>query len=307
MIISWLVYHLFAYPASLLPLRVIYLFTDFFNLLLITLLPYRKKVIVSNLKKSFPDKSEHEINKLTRHFYRHLTDLLAEGIKGLSISKKELLRRYKVSNPELMHQLYQQDKDVLLVSGHYNNWEWLILSQALLFPHQAVGVGMPLTNGFWDKKLNERRARNGMKIIHSKLVKPFFEEHNDRPKATLLLADQSPGDARKSYWMEFLNQLTPVLYGPEQLAIKYDQAVVFFHTEKTKRGHYTMHLKLITGQPRLTKWGEITEAHTRYLEEQIIANPAYWVWSHKRWKRSVPEDLEVLRKLQEEKFSSIRD
>ena len=307
MIISWLVYHLFAYPASLLPLRVIYLFTDFFYLLLILFLPYRKKVIVTNLKKSFPNKSEQEIKKLTRNFYRHLTDLLAEGIKGLSISKKELLNRYKVSNPELMHQLYQQDKDVLLVSGHYNNWEWLILSQALLFPHQAVGVGMPLTNGFWDKKLNERRARNGMKIIHSKLVKPFFEAQHDRPKATLLLADQSPGDARKSYWMEFLNQLTPVLYGPEQLAIKYDQSVVFFHTEKTKRGHYTMHLKLITDQPHLTKWGEITEAHTHYLEEQIVAKPAYWVWSHKRWKRSVPEDLEALKKLQEEKFNSIRD
>lgn len=307
MVFNWLIYHFIAYPVSLLPLRVIYVFTDIFYLLLITIIPYRRKVIQKNLTHSFPNKSKKEINALTRRFYRHLTDLLAEGIKGLSINKKELLKRFRVSNPEVMQECYAQNKDVLLVSGHYNNWEWLILSQPLLFPHLAVGVGMPLTNGFWDKKLNERRARNGMHIIHSKTVRPFFEKQLKSAKATLLLADQSPGDAKKSYWMNFLNQQTAVLYGPEQLAIRYNQNVVFFHIEKIKRGYYTMHLRLITSQPRTTKWGEITEAHTRLLEEQIQQHPTYWIWSHKRWKRSVPEDLERLKEEQKERFRVLMD
>lgn len=306
-ILNGLVFYLIVYPLSLLPLRIIYLFSDFFYILLTTLVPYRKKVVLNNLKNSFPEKSAKEIRQLSRKFYRHLTDLLAESIKGLSISKRQLLKRFKVSNPEVLNTLYSSNKDVLLVSGHYNNWEWLILAQNLLFKHQAVGVGMPLSNGFWDKKLNERRARNGMHIIHAKIVPDFFEKKLPHPKATLLLADQSPGDSKKSYWMNFLNQQTAVLYGPEQLAVRYNQSVVFFHTEKIKRGHYTVHLELITSSPRITEWGEITEAHANKLEQVILKQPNYWIWSHKRWKRTVPEDLESLKNLQREKFKQLKD
>src|SRR5690554_6366037 len=134
---SALAYYLLIYPASLLPLRLMYFFTDFFYLLLISILPYRRKVVRKNLKNSFPEKSEKERRKIERKFYRHLTDLLAEGAKNLSISKKQLLKRFKVENPEVMEQLYAQKKSVLLVSGHYNNWEWLITGQNLLFSHQA--------------------------------------------------------------------------------------------------------------------------------------------------------------------------
>lgn len=298
-----LAYYCLVYPASLLPLRLMYVFTDFFYYLLITIIPYRRKVVMRNIVKSFPEKSKAEHKAIMRKFYRHLTDLLAEGAKNMSISKKELQRRFKVANPEIVQTLFENDKSVLLVSGHYNNWEWLITAQQFLFPHQAVGIGMPLSNGFWDKKINARRARFGINIIHSKTVNDFFKKNNEKI-ATLVLADQSPGDARKCYWTTFLNQPTGVLYGPELLAHKYDHAVVFFHVEKVKRGHYTMHLKLLTDTPHKTKWGEITEAHTSALEKVINDKPEFWIWSHKRWKRAVPEDLSELKEEQLKKFES---
>ncbi|MEX1191416.1 MAG: lysophospholipid acyltransferase family protein [Brumimicrobium sp.] len=298
---SWIAYHIFIYPASLLPLRVMYLFTDFFYLLLITILPYRRSVVRKNIDNAFPNKSIKEKRKIERKFYRHLTDLLAEGAKNLSISESQLKKRFHVANPELMEELYGLKKSVLLVSGHYNNWEWLITGQNLLFKHQAVGIGTPLSNGFWDKKLNERRSRYGMKVIYSKIVHEFFK-NNTETIATLVLADQSPGDSKKCYWMDFLNQKTGVVFGPELLAHQYGHAVVFFYLERVKRGFYKMHLQEITRNPSAMKWGEITEAHTKMLEEIIIKRPEHWIWSHKRWKREVPADIPSLKEKQQKQF-----
>lgn len=295
-------YHLLAYPFSLLPLRVLYLFSDFFFLLLITIVPYRKKVIERNLRNSFPEKSEGELRALKRKFYRHFSDLLAEGIKNLSISEKELRKRLRVVNPELIEKLYAENKNVLLVSGHYNNWEWLICAQNFLLPHQAVGIGMPLSSKFWDKKLNERRARFGMHIINAKHVKDFFNQDFEKPIATLILSDQSPGDSHKAYWMEFLHQPTAVLFGCELLAHTHNHAVVFFIMRKIGRGRYAIEFQSITDQPADMKWGEITEKHTQLLEQEIRNNPQYWIWSHKRWKRQVPDDLPALRSQQEKSF-----
>lgn len=301
--LSAFAYYVLVYPLSLLPLRLMYLFTDFFYLLLISIVPYRRKVVRKNIENSFPELSVREKRKIERKFYHHLTDLLAEGVKNLSISRKQLLKRFKVENPELLNQLYDQGKSVLLVSGHYNNWEWLITGQNLLFKHQAVGIGMPLSNGFWDKKLNERRSRFGMKVIHSKIVHDYFKNSKEQ-SATLVLADQSPGDSLKCYWTRFLNQQSGILYGPEMLANQYNQAVVYFSLKKVKRGHYSMKLKEITKSPRELEYGKIMESFVQSLEETIKEAPQYWLWSHKRWKRDVPEDLNGLRKEQIRKFNN---
>ena len=302
---SKLLYYLIIYPSSFLPMRVLYLFTDVLYLILRFVFPYRRNVIRGNLERSFPSKTTRELRIIERDYLRHFTDLLAEGVKNLSVSESELNKRFQVINPEIMDDLYKANKSVVLVSGHYNNWEWLITSQQLLFRHKAVGIGTPLSNKFWDKKINARRARFGMDIVNSKNVREYFAK-TSCPIATLTLSDQSPGESSKSYWMDFLNQTTAVLFGTEMLANKFDHAVVFFHTKKVKRGHYKMHLQLITKTPRKMAWGEITERHTKLLEEIIQEAPEYWLWSHKRWKREIPKDLAQLRVVQRKKFEEIR-
>lgn len=301
--VAKIAYYLIVAPASRLPLFILYLFSDLFFLIVITVFPYRKKVIRQNLERSFPEKSKKELRKIERLFYRHFCDLLAEGVKNLAISKTELHQRLIVKNPEVMQGLFEKNKSVILVSGHYNNWEWLITSQNSLFPHQAMGIGMPLTSTFWDKKINQKRSRFGMKVINAKNFKEAIQAEKENPIAILVLGDQSPGDARKSYWMDFLNQQTAVLFGTEQMAHEYQFTVVYFIMRKIKRGKYEMELQVITENPSEMKWGEITEQHTRLLEKEIIKAPSFWIWSHKRWKRDIPSDLEQLKTEQKEKFN----
>ncbi|MFN5443675.1 MAG: lysophospholipid acyltransferase family protein [Crocinitomicaceae bacterium] len=299
--LNFLLFYGIIFPLSLLPLRVIYFFTDFLYLVLRFIFPYRIKVIQKNISLSFPEKSKNEHLKIQYQFYKHFTDLLAESIKNISISKTELKKRFKFNNLDVMNALYDKNKNVILVSGHYNNWEWMITSQALALKHHSIGIGMPLKNGFWDKTLNTRRGRFGMKIGSSANINYLFE-NEPTPYATLLLSDQSPGDERKSYWMQFLNQTTPVIFGCEYLAHHYNQSVVYFEIIKVKRGYYEVNFKLICENPKDFKWGDITKSHTQLLEKTILNAPEYWLWSHNRWKKSIPKDLDNLKEKQRNKF-----
>jgi Kdo2-lipid IVA lauroyltransferase/acyltransferase len=299
---SAIFYYLVVYPISLLPLRVIYVFTDILYFILTRVTPYRKRLIRKNLFKSFPQASHAHRKKIKRAFYQHLCDLLAESIKNISISERELKRRFKITNYSILNKLYAEGKDVLLVSGHYNNWEWMITAQNILLRHQAAGIGMPLSNAFWNKKLNERRARFGMEILNANNLHAFLQADHPKPTATLVLSDQAPGDSLKSYWMNFLNQKTPVFFGCEQLAHQYNSAVVYFVINKRKRGYYKVDFQLICESASDMYYGEITEKHTKLLERAINKHPEFWLWSHNRWKRHVPEDLEALRAEQQAKF-----
>ena len=299
---SALLYYLIVFPISFLPLGLLYKFSDLLFFVFTHIFPYRKSVIIGNIQRSFPDKSEQEHQQLVKQFYRHFTDILVEGIKNLSISKKQLKKRMVVRNPALMQELYDEKRNVILVSGHFNNWEWLISSQNLLFNHQAFGIGMPMSNKFWDKKVNQRRERFGMQVINSSNYQIKFRTFKKKPFAVLTLGDQSPAHSTKSYWMKFLNQETALLFGTEQMANDYDFAVVFFIVHKIKRGYYELELKLITKNAKSMDWGVITEIHTKLLEDEIIKNPSQWLWSHKRWKREIPHDLTELKRKQKKHF-----
>lgn len=269
--------------------------------------PYRKKLIIEQLSTSFPTKSEKEIIEMLHQYYKQFADTIVESVKNMTISQKELTQRFVVKNPEIMHELFERNKSVVLVSGHYYNWEWMISMQNQLFPHQAIGIGMPLSNAFWDKALNERRERYGMQVVHSGNVMNRLQKAQETGElvATLVLSDQSPGEPRKSYWLKFLNRDTGYLFGVEMIANKFDQAVVFYSTKRLKRGYYEIELHLITDSPREKKWGEITEQHAKLLEESIYKNPSGWLWSHNRWKKAMPENLDELKMQQREKFNQM--
>jgi KDO2-lipid IV(A) lauroyltransferase len=269
-------------------------------LLLITIFPYRKKIIETNLRNSFPELSDVENRKLRNKFYRHFADLVLEGIKNLSISKKELSKRFVLKNPELINGILAKNQSIMLISGHYGNWERMITSLASWFDCKTIGIGMPLTNSFWDKALNERRSRFGLKVAHSGNYKATIDP--TEPKVILVLSDQSPSNSENSYWMNFLNQQTAVLFGAEFMANDQKFLPVFFQTIKVKRGYYQIEVIPFDGEITYTQYGEITKWHTQMLEKIILKQPEFWLWSHKRWKREIPIHLEELKNSQEARF-----
>ena len=104
--------------------------------------------------------------------------------------------------------------------------------------------------------------------------------------ATAFIADQTPSSGENAYWTTFLNQDTPVFWGTELIAKKLNVPVVYVCIQRKKRGVYEVNAETLIENPKESKEGEISELHTRRLEKDIINNPAYWLWSHRRWKHN---------------------
>lgn len=243
--------------------------------------------MINNLRKSFPSKTEVEIKSIASKFYSHLCDLIVESIKIFTIGKAEVQKRMILINPELVNKYFDENKSIIMAGGHYNNWELFAVAIDASVKHKSVAIYKQLSSKFFDKEMRKTRGKYGLQMISTKAVKHFFE-YNKELTATIFAIDQSPSNPRSAHWMTFLNQDTGVLFGAENYAKKYNQPVLFGHINKLKRGYYVVEFKLLTDTPRATQHGLITEKLMRLIEEDIVKQPEYWLWSHKRWKHNRP-------------------
>lgn len=267
---------------SWLPLWLLYALGWFLVLVLYRVVGYRRRVVERNLASSFPD--DFPVRDTMTRFYQFFGELFMETVKSLSISKRNLLRRFCCDNPEIMEEYARQGRSVIFMAGHYGNWEFLICAMNLLFPHKAVGVGKPLSNTVMNTLLNARRARFGMKIIHAGNIRESFADERDQLTASLFLADQYPGGKGKGYPQPFLRKETHFMYGAEKYAREYNFPVVYADLTRQRRGRYSIHLTVLADQPAQTAYGEIISAYVQHMEATILRAPSYWLWSHKRWK-----------------------
>ena len=271
---------------SLLPLSWLYVFSDFLTFMMRRVLKYRHEVIDSNLTKSFPEKSLEELKKIKKEFYRNFADILVESIKSLSISEKEIRRRFTLANPEVFQNIYDQGKGVIMVMGHYTNFEWTAMSIPLLVPQPCFAVYHPLKNKRFNRLIVSIREQFGLKLFSMDDTYPFMLNNQaDRP-LYVFMADQSPHIGKIKYRTNFFNQSTPVHLGVENLARKCDLAVVFIVTERLKRGHYQVRAELLYEDVGDLPQYEVTDTHVKKLEEAIQRHPENWLWSHKRWKHA---------------------
>lgn len=270
---------------TLLPLRVLYLFSDLLFPLACYFPGYRRKVVAENLKNAFPEKSKKERSVIQRRFYRHFCDLAVEILKLTHMSNKQLMRRMAINDKELMDRLYNDGRDVAVVLGHYGNWEWTSIMPRYT-DLRNVPIYKPLNNKHFDWFMLSLRTRNSCDPVPmSMVVREIIRNRKaKRPAMYGFISDQTPARAEIRYRTEFLNQDTPVFLGTEKIASKYDMAVVFMNIQKVRRGYYTMTPELLfehaAGQPEYL----ITDTHVKRLEEIIREKPEYWLWSHRRWK-----------------------
>lgn len=267
---------------SLLPLWILYILSDIFVFILYFVLGYRKKVVLKNLEGSLPPGVD--IHKVAKEFYSFLGDLVVETIKCLTIGHGNLLKRITCDNPEVMEKFAKENRSVILMSGHYGNYEYLIYAMNLMFTHRAVGVGKPLSNGVLNRLINARRSRTGMKIISALNIREEFEKDKNTLTASLFLSDQFPGWGKTGYPVTFLNKSTGFMYGAEKYAKEYNYPVVYADISRIKRGRYSIHLVEISNDPSSAAYGEIMTRYIQLMEQTILREPQYWLWSHKRWK-----------------------
>lgn len=290
---SKILYYIVIKPVSLLPYFLLYRLSDFMFFLMYYLIGYRKKVIIDNIYSSFPDKDEVEKGKIVKKFYRHFCDLIVEAVKNFSVSPKQIEKRMKFENIEVLNKYFDLGKSVVTIGGHYGNWEMFAVGVGKVSKLKQYAIYKPLSNSFFDDKMKKSRGFNGLSLIPMKETKAHFREERKEPITIIFGSDQWPSNPKRAFWTTFLGRETPFLFGAEKYAKEFDWPVVYCELIREKRGHFIAKYHELTNDPTTCKEGEITEKFVTLLEKTIEKDPAYWLWSHRRWKRSKDEVFET--------------
>ena len=277
---------------SLLPMWVHYLISDGIYVIVSHLVGYRKKLVRKNLSDSFPEKSEAEIIRIEKDFYRWFCDYFVETIKLLTISRQELRRRMVFKGAELVNKLTENGQSCAVYLGHYCNWEWITSLPLWVTPKAQCGqIYHVLENSEFDKLFLKLRQRMGAVCIPmAETLRKLAEYRQQRQPVVIgYISDQVPFWNNIHHWCPFLNHDTPVLTGTERLARSAGHAVFYIDVERPKRGYYVAEFKLIARDPKQTEDYQLTDAYFTLLEASIRRAPQFWLWTHNRWKRTHEE------------------
>lgn len=272
---------------ALLPMRILYILSDILYFLIYYVIGYRIKVVRKNLSDSFPEKTDIELRRLERRFYHHFADYIVETIKLAHISLSELQQRGFIVNPEVLNDLLDKGHSCcMLLMGHYGNWEWLSGSTTRLKDCRMYQIYRPLNNQAIDKLFIYLRTKFGsFGIKKNDTLRDIIALKREGIRSLVIfLADQTPSPSNLHYWTTWLNQDTPMLTGPERIARKLNIPVIYLDVRQLRRGYYDATLHIISENPKDTPEFWITEKYARMMERSILRNPAYYLWTHKRWK-----------------------
>lgn len=276
------------YLLSLLPFSVLYVLSRWVYVLTYKVFKYRYDVVLQNLSRSFPAMSYKEVNSIAKQFYRHFSKMLAEMLKLLTITEKELKKRVELVNPGLLKYYQQQNRSVIAVLGHYGNWEYLnILPKYVEFEVNAIYK--PLSSGVFDLLIRRLRSRFGLRMLPVHQAVRYMLQNRHKPALYLFIADQSPAPEARTR-INFMHQGTLMFNGVEKLARATNAVVVYMELIPAGERYWKVKFSVVEEQPMESLPDGIVRGFAERLEETIHKAPPYWLWTHKRWKHaSIPQ------------------
>lgn len=288
---------------SCMPFKVLYLISDFLYVLVYKVIKYRYAVIDDNLRKSFPEKSEVEIKEIIRQYYAFFCDYLVETMKLCTMSDKQMKERMEFVGVEEMVQALDQEKKqfAFLYLAHYGNWEWISsLSARVIDVNPEITGGHiyhPLRNEAFNRLFLKMRSRfKGINIPMKETLR-FIMTQKRLHKKTIIgfIADQGPKWNSIHHWLDFMGRRTAVFTGTETIAKRVDALIFYTHVERVSRGHYRCIIRRMVDDVTRYPDFQITDMYFRHLEHSLHVQPAIWLWSHKRWKRTYEQYVQLVK------------
>lgn len=281
--------YLIVYPLiwaiSMLPFRLLYLFSDFVYIVIYQIIGYRKKTVRENLSLALPHLSNKERLIIEKKFYHHLCDMFLEMIKTMNISKEEICKRYVFKNFEVYTDLEEKEKSIAIMCAHYASYEWVI-SMNYYTKFSGFGIYKQIKNPYFDKLIHSIRSKYNAHLITTKDTITTIEKNCKNKTLSVygFASDQSPKESSAYHWAKFMGIEVPVHTGAEMLSKKYDLNVIFLRTKKVKRGYYEATMEVLSENAKEVANYEITDQFLKLVEQQIYEAPEYYLWTHKRWK-----------------------
>jgi len=239
------------------------------------------------LTESFPEKSEQEIKRIEKGFYRFFTDQVLESCKMMTISPEEITRRMKFANVEAANAVFRKGKSIALYMGHYGNWEWVPSIPLCLEKNvMAVQIYHKLSNENMDRLMLNNRERLGAISVEMRKTARFITDMVQNGKVGIVgfIADHSPRKKDARHFLSFLNHDAPVLTGTEKVIKHYNFEAWFLNVKCIKRGFYEAELVRLHENPKELPDFELTALYFQMLEKMIVSRPELYLWTHNRFK-----------------------
>ncbi len=274
----------FIYLFASLPGNVLYKMSYGIAFILRDVIGYRKQVVLTNIRNSFPEKSEAEIKQIYHESYRHLADRVVENLKCFSITMKEVEQRVQISNPEVLVDCYNRGQHLVMMVGHIATWEFGGYRAITASAHDNFAIVAVVSNPYFNRLIQRTRSKMGMNLVMMDKSKEFLTKPLTKVTAGIFISDQSPSNMKTCYWTTFLGQDTAFFTGAERYARMHNAMVIYPKITERSHGYFTAEIIEITRDPNSLPEFGVTEKFVRILEQQIRENPSDWLWSHKRWK-----------------------
>jgi Kdo2-lipid IVA lauroyltransferase/acyltransferase len=273
---------------SRIPWAALYLFAGFLYLLAYYVVRHRRHVILEQLGKVYPDASVAQRARIHKQFLKNYCDVLIEVLKSVSMSAADMRRRMRVTNVEVARQYLDAGQSIMFVTSHLCNWEWLLHGVTLQLGYPVDAAYKPLRDAWAERLMLGVRSRFGARLVPARELLADFLRRRAITHALGVNADQAPVSTDQRYWTKFLGQDTAFYLGAEQIARATRLPVMYARVRRVRRSYYEVEFRLLWDGREATEPNQITERYARACEVDVLASPADWLWSYRRWRLKKP-------------------
>jgi KDO2-lipid IV(A) lauroyltransferase len=245
----------------------------------------RREVTLENLRVAYPDLSISARKEIAKNAYRNLGIVFAEMLYLRFAGRSAIVKNIRVDNADFFRDALAKNMGLIVVAGHFANWEWLALGGSLVLEKNFAIVRKNIRTSFTERFLERMRIRTGNTLINSADIRSMYRVLQNHGCIALLADQSAPGE---STHVIFFGKNVPTFEGPARLALRTNAPMLFAECLREQTGKYVITFREIPfddlkgDSPENIH--ELTFRHTHLLEKMIRRNPEQWLWQHRRWK-----------------------
>jgi len=253
--------------------------------------PIRKKIMLSQLRQAFSEKSDKEILTIARDAYRNLAMNAFEHLCLPYLSKEALLDIVDLENEELLEKAFARKKGIIFVGGHFGNWEYMggaVSSKGYPVGYVVANIGNPHI----DRMVNEHRKKAGIDILEKGMSMRGIIKTLRSNGSLAMLMDQDAGQT--GTFVHYFGRLCSAPKGPALFALRTGAALLYVSSARQKDGRLKAVFQEIAvdydAGPTEENVHTLMQRSTAMLEASVREYPGQWFWMHRRWKTRSPDD-----------------
>ncbi|MFI5144957.1 MAG: lysophospholipid acyltransferase family protein [Ignavibacteria bacterium] len=285
--IVYIIFICLKFVVRLFPLKLLQSIAKLYAFIFYYFIPIRKKVAIANIKLCFPGITKNDINRIIKDAYINVISVIFEFIYFPKLNIEKIKKLINITNPELIPNKLKEGKGLILIGGHFGNWELMAFGVSQIVNEPLHVIVKEQSNKKIDRSINNIRELRGNKMIEMKQSLREVLKLLKENKAIAMLGDQS-APAENSVKVNFFVPDVPMFEGAARFAIKTGAPVAFGVPFRNTDGTYSMTLKEINIDSykdyNENNVQRLTQEHSLLLENAIRERPGHWLWFHRKFK-----------------------